>query len=568
MKKIQFYFRFILYIFLFFSLSNLVYSRNLDKHYDQDKIFDYFSGIISLYNNEYANSSNYLKRVEGLEEKHFIYSKFYQYSLVGSGKIYEAYKYSKKLEKKKIENFEGNLIIGVYYLKNEKYKEALKYFKKLKRKNKSDQTLNNLLSVSLENWATFSQVNKNEAVNMNESIPSRFKSIGKIQNAFVHCFYESNIAEKKFEELVYDEETDYSRYGFFYADLLYKKEKINDAINVIDESLKLNPQNLILNQLKLDIKNKKNNIFNNDFNCKEPSDVSAEILYIIANVFSSQSSYRVSNFYLNLAKYLNPNFISFETLYAENFYMIDKIEIAKKIYKRIKNAGSVYSWHASKQIAKILLEQNKEDESFEFLKNSFDKIDSPTPNEIYDYANFLKNNDKFKESIKYYSKVLNLINKENYLYSKATDGRGIAYEKTGEWEKAEKDFLNSLKESPDQAYVINYLAYSWIEKGINVEKSLKMLEKANSLRKNDGYIVDSLGWALFKLKKYKESEKYLRLAMILMPSDPIVNDHYGDVLWMINEKIKARYYWNYVFSLEEVDEKLKKSTKEKLIFGL
>ena len=123
MKKIQIYFRFILYIFLFFSLSNLVYSRNLDKHYDQDKIFDYFSGIISLYNNEYANSSNYLKRAEGLEETHFIYSKFYQYSLVGSGKIYEAYKYSKKLEKKKIENFEGNLIIGVYYLKNEKYKE-------------------------------------------------------------------------------------------------------------------------------------------------------------------------------------------------------------------------------------------------------------------------------------------------------------------------------------------------------------------------------------------------------------------------------------------------------------
>ena len=89
--------------------------------------------------------------------------------------------------------------------------------------------------------------------------------------------------------------------------------------------------------------------------------------------------------------------------------------------------------------------------------------------------------------------------------------------------------------SPDQAHVINYLAYSWIEKGINVEKSLKMLKKANNLKQNDGYIVDSLGWALFKLKRYKESEKYLRLAIMLMPADPIVNDHYGDVLWMTNE---------------------------------
>ena len=567
MKKIKFYFRFILYIFLFFSLSNLAYSRNLDKHYHQDKIFDYFSGIISLYNNEYANSSIHLKRAEGLEEKHSIYSKFYQYSLVNSGKIYEAYKYSKKLEKKKIENLEGNLIIGVYYLKNEKYKEALRYFKKLKNA-KEDRTLNNLLSISLENWATFPQVNVNKAVNMNEAIPSRFESVAKIQNAFAHCFYESNITEKKFEELVYDEETDFSRYGFFYADFLHKEGKTNDAINVIDKSLKLNPQNLILNQLKLDIQNKKNTVFSDNFNCKKPSDVSAEILYVIANVFSSQSSYRISNFYLNLAKYLNPDFISFETLYAENFYMIEKLEIAKRIYKKITNAGSVYSWHASKQIAKILLEQNKKDESSRFLKNSFDKIDSPSPNQIYDYANFLKNNDKFKESIEYYTAVLNLINKEHYLYPKATDGRGIAYERTNKWEKAEKDFLNSLKASPDQAYVINYLAYSWIEKGVNVEKSLKMLERANNLRKNDGYIVDSLGWALFKLKRYQESEKYLRLAMILMPSDPIVNDHYGDVLWMTNEKIKARYYWNYVFNLKEVDEKLKKSTKEKLIFGL
>ena len=134
--------------------------------------------------------------------------------------------------------------------------------------------------------------------------------------------------------------------------------------------------------------------------------------------------------------------------------------------------------------------------------------------------------------------------------------------------KAEKDFLNSLSVSPNQAYVINYLAYSWIEKGINIEKSLEMLKTANSLKGNDGYITDSLGWALFKLKRYKEAEKYLRLAVILMPSDPIINDHYGDVLWMNNEKIQARYYWKYVFNLEEAEEKLKKSVKEKTVFGL
>ena len=95
-----------------------------------------------------------------------------------------------------------------------------------------------------------------------------------------------------------------------------------------------------------------------------------------------------------------------------------------------------------------------------------------------------------------------------------------------------------------------------------------MLKKANDLKSNDGYIIDSLGWALFKLKKYKEAERYLRLAVMLMPSDPIANDHYGDALWMIKETMQARYHWSYVFNSKEADEKLKKSAKEKSIFGL
>ena len=214
------------------------------------------------------------------------------------------------------------------------------------------------------------------------------------------------------------------------------------------------------------------------------------------------------------------------------------------------------------------MEQKKEKESVDFLKRSYKNIKLPNINEIYDYARFLKNNDEFYESIKFYTKVLNLINKEHYLYPKVTHGRGIAYERTDQWEKAEVDLLNSLSVSPDQAHVINYLAYSWIEKGVNVEESLEMLKKANELKKNDGYIVDSLGWALFKLGRYKEAEEYLRLALILMPSDPILNDHYGDSLWMQDKKVQARYYWKYASSSEEADIKLKKSAKEKSIFGL
>ena len=160
-----------------------------------------------------------------------------------------------------------------------------------------------------------------------------------------------------------------------------------------------------------------------------------------------------------------------------------------------------------------------------------------------------------------------MIDKNHSLYPKSTDGRGIAYERVGDWEKAEKDFLNSLSVETNQAYVINYLAYSWIEKGKNIDKSLQMLKKANQLKKNDGYIIDSLGWALFKLKRYKEANRYLQIAVRLMPVDPVVNDHYADSLWMINKKLQARYHWNHVLNFKKTEKDLKKKINNKFISG-
>ena len=133
--------------------------------------------------------------------------------------------------------------------------------------------------------------------------------------------------------------------------------------------------------------------------------------------------------------------------------------------------------------------------------------------------------------------------------------------------KRQKKIFRLFRVNPNQPYVINYLAYSWIEKGIKIEQSLKMLKEANRLRSNDGYITDSLGWALYKLNKYKEAKEYLKKAVQLMPSDPIVNDHFADILWMNGEKLQARYYWKYVLNLEDTEEKLKNKIMEKILNG-
>ena len=271
---------------------------------------------------------------------------------------------------------------------------------------------------------------------------------------------------------------------------------------------------------------------------------------------------------MNLAKYLNIDFYSFDVLLAENFYKIGNLKQAKKIYSDVGKMGNAFNWHSAKQKARILLKEDQKEKAIKLLEDNYEKLSEKGIYEIFDFAVFLKNNEKFDHAIKLFSELIKKIKKDHPLYPEIMDGRGVAHERLGHWNRAEKDLLASLNVSPDQAYVINYLAYSWIEKGVRIDQSLKMLEKANKLKSNDPYILDSLGWALYKLQRYKDSKNYLKTAVQLIPADPIVNDHYGDVLWRNGNEIQARYYWNYVLNLEEAKEELKNKIKDKLISGL
>ena len=553
----------ILFVIVFISFSTLN-AKNLDKFNNADSISNYFSGILLLNQSKYQDSFNYLKKLDGLEKIHKNYSKNYLYSLVNSGNLSYAFNFSKKLEKEKKDSFESDIIIGVYYFKNSKYHLSKKFFQKAKKR-KSVSLLDNYIAESLYIWSDLVMNDPERALFNLSQIDERFQNLKKIQKVFLSCYFDDSQTEESFRNLTSDKKTDFSRYNFFYGKYLENKGETIKAKKIISKSLKKNPRNLLLNQYKIDLELSKNSF---EFNCKNKQHIVAELLYINANAFSSQSIYQVSNFYLNLSKHLNQNFHAFDILLAENFYKINDFDNSKKIYEKLTKKGIAFKWHSTKQICRILIQEKNKEKSLNLLKKTFKELYIKGLYEIFDYAEFLKNNEKFESSIEYYSNILNRINKDHPLYPEATDGRGIAYERSGEWEKAEKDFLNSLEVSPNQAYVINYLAYSWIEQGIKIEKSLSMLEKANKLKSNDPYIIDSLGWALFKLKRYEESKEYLQLALQLMPADPIVNDHYGDVLWKNGDEIQARYYWNYVLNLDDAEKDLKEKIEQKLIKGL
>ena len=553
---------FFLYIVLLTSSSN-----SLEKYYRGDSVSNYFSGILSLQDNNYKKSYNFFKKLENFEDNHFEYSKSYLETLVNNSKINEAFKYSKKLQIKKMNFFQSDLVIISKYVKNKDFQKANNLLTAINKNNYT--SLEELMNSIILNWVQVEKFNLNyyEANEKFKLISPQYENIKKINNIFLNCYFDTKNVEKEFQNLINDKTTDFSRYTFFYANYLIKKNLPKKASFVLNKELIKHPRNLLLNQLYSDIELKKQNHLQNNFECRNVSNIIAELFYITANAFASQSFYSLSNFYINLAKYLNQNFYSYNTLLAENFVRVENYPNAKKIYLLLNNFGEYYSWHSSKQIALLDIEKSKIEKALKNLKKSYSNLNTPNVYQTYDFAQFLKNNEKFEQSIKFYSNVLQNIPKTHELYPRAKDGRGIAYEQIGNWAKAEKDFLDSLEAKPDQAYVINYLAYSWIEKGVQIEKSLEMLKEANKLRSNDGYITDSLGWALYKLKKYKEAKVYLKKAVQLMPSDPIVNDHFADILWMNGNKLQARYYWKYVLNLEETDMKLKKKINQKILNG-
>ena len=547
--------------FIDFSTLN---AKNFDKYYKSGNVADYFSGILLLNQSQYDDSYKYLKKLDGLEKSHSNFSTIYLYSLINSKKFNQAYAYAKKLEKDEQESFESNIIIGIYHSRNNKIELAKKYFLKAKKQNPKT-ILDSYLIESLYNWSNLKGKSIEDSLIDLKKLDERFLTLKEIQNAFLYSFFGHSDAENFFNELTSEQKADFSRYNYFYAKYLNSIGKAQQAKKILNSSLKKYPRNLLLNQYKLDLENSENNF---SFDFKKETHIIAEILYIVANAFSSQSMYSISNFYLNLSKYLNKDFHAFDTLMAENFYNIDDLAHSKKIYKSLEVYGNAFNWFSNKQISRILIKEEKEKEAIKLLKKTYNRLALKGVYETFDYAEFLKNNEEFEESIKYYTDILNQIEKDHPLYPEVTDGRGVSYERVGQWDKAEKDLISSLEVNPDQAYVINYLAYSWIEQGVKIKKSLGMLEKANKLKSNDPYIIDSLGWALFKLERYEESKNYLQLALQLMPADPIVNDHYGDVLWKNGNEIQARYYWKYVLNLEKTEKDLKKKVKKKIIKGL
>ncbi len=556
LKKIKF----ILIIFLVYQ--NPVYSKSTSfKDFNSRNLSKYFSGIIAFENKDNSKALNFFNSSKILIKKHDPYLKRYIYSLILENKVKQAINIIKNnKDKSNVKFFDAYLLLVLDSLKKGNFDNANDYLDKANDFLKNDR-FNSAILTSLKQYI---QVFKEK------KIVSKKKKLGKlsiISETFQRCYLDDKSTDTYFSRLINDGEADYSRYVYFYLSYLVENNRIEDAKQITDNLDYLNTT-LLLSQGKSWIQNNNFEKFVSVFSCKNPNDIISEFLFLISNLYSSQDNFEKSNFYLNISNFLNPKFVFNLSLVVENQYFNGEYNKAKKTLKNFKEEDYFYHWYRVKKEAQIIAKQRNKKESLNYIKSEFDKIDKLNDKMIFDIANFYKNSEEYDEAIKYYSRIINNLDKNSEMRPDLLYRRGGSYERINDYEKADEDLLNALKIDPDDAYILNYLAYSWLERGYKINEAIEMLEKAYSFKNNDPYIIDSIGWAYFLINDYSKAEKFLKRAVELMPDDPIVNDHYGDILWKLDRKIQARYFWNNVLKMDDAETEMINKINIKMIEGL
>tara|TARA_B100001057_G_scaffold496865_1_gene599459 strand:+ start:613 stop:2301 length:1689 start_codon:yes stop_codon:yes gene_type:complete len=537
-----------------------LYSKSISfENLDSKKLSNYFSGIVAFQNNNNIEALKFFSLSKSLIDDHNPYIKRYVTSLVLERKVTQAIKVINSNKSQIDQNFfDANLLIILDSLKKNDFKNANIAINKALQNEKEDRFNVAILELLKE----FIFVFKEKKLTKEKK---NFGDLSLITETFQRCYLDDSRTESFFSNLVNKNDVDYSRYMYFYLSYLVSKNKIDKAQEITANTNYIN-STLLLSQGKNWIENKNFEKFKSVFSCQKHTDILSEFLFLISNLYSSQDNFEKSNFYLYLSNFLNPKFIYNLTLVTENYYFNKDYNKAKEILKNFSREDIFFHWYRIKKEAQIIGKQKNKQASLRFITSEFNKIKNPNDKMIFDIANFNKNSEEYQTAIKYYSNLINNFENDSFK-SDLLYRRGGSYERKGDYFNADKDLLESLKIDPDDAYVLNYLAYSWLERDYKIEEAMNMLEKAYSLKSNDPYIIDSIGWAYYLINDYVKAEDFLKRAVELMPDDPIVNDHYGDILWNLNQKIQARYFWKNVLEMDDVQKDMIDKINIKLLYG-
>ncbi len=299
-------------------------------------------------------------------------------------------------------------------------------------------------------------------------------------------------------------------------------------------------------------------------NIKTVLDGIAEALFSLSIAIKNQNPYQAIIF-SRLAIYMRPSFAMAKLLLAGSLEDSKNLEDANNIYREISNDPE-YAWVARLRIANNLDQLNDTDNAILKLQTmSMEK--NKRVDALIEMGNILQRHKRYQASINAYEQAKKRIQDTNSQNWSLYFSLGISYERVGKWQIAEKNLLKALQLRPNHPSILNYLGYSWVEQGLQLDRAQRMIRRAVKQRPRDGYIIDSLGWALYRSGNIQGAVKQLERAVLIRPEDPTINDHLGDIYWSIGRKNEARFQWNRALILEPEKDQIP-VIKRKLRVGL
>ena len=479
-------------------------------------------------------------------------------SLLVGGSIDDAVKYADRVATADKSDRVARLVLGVNALKKKQYATARKDLAQSVR-----GPITDLTATLLSSWAQFGAKDAKGAVAAIDRLAGPdWYAIFKDLHAGMILDLANNEKEagKRFER-AYKADSSALRVVEAYGSWVSRNKSPQEALAVYEAFDKVLPRHPLIVDAMAKLKAGE----------KLPILISsaqagaAEALYGLGASLGRRGGEDLGLVYLQLSLHLAPNHPLALLSLADLYESLKKPELAIKIYERVP-ANSPLHRNAEIQMAANLDTLDRAEEAEKHLqaliKRRPDDLEA-----IMALGNVLRGHKKFAECADVYSKGVDLIAKPEKANWVIFYFRGICYERSKQWPKSEADLRKALDLFPDQPHVLNYLGYSWIDQGVNLDEGMAMIKKAVQQRPDDGYIVDSLGWAYYRIGNYDEATKQLERAIELKPEDPTINDHLGDAYWRIGRELEARFQWAHARDLKPEPEELPKIL-EKLKNGL
>ena len=281
---------------------------------------------------------------------------------------------------------------------------------------------------------------------------------------------------------------------------------------------------------------------------KNARDGAAEALYDIGSSLRRQNAHETAVALIRMSLYLKPDFAVARFILADILQSEERLEQAVAEYDAVDPASD-YGWSAQLQAAAVLGDLKRSDAAVKRLdKLAKKRPDLPDPH--LHLGDVYRRMESYPDAAKAYSAAIDRVKEPQAHHWSLFYARGIAFERAKRWKDSEKDLLKALDLRPDQPYVLNYLGYTWIDQGEQLDRATEMIKKAVSLAPNDGFIADSLGWAYYRQGQFEKATAELERAVELRPQDPVINDHLGDAYWKVGRKLEARFQWKRSLSLK------------------